>query len=257
MSRPNPGARPDVRDVVAGAVQDLRVGDGLDAARRGSRRGAARRGRDAQAPPPRHAHQRSSRAGASMTAACSSPSRSTASSVPNSGTPADEVVGAVDRVDVPADGRVRRPRCRTPRRPGRGRGRRRAIRAADHRARWPCRPGSRTSDRAWSRSARSRRKCARAIASASSQAASATSSQPRSSASVPRRRSRGPVGPNRGPLTTRIRSPVGSYSGSRATSNPIHSPNTSTSPRVPIAARPAAGRRRRSSARPRSRSRPR
>ncbi len=34
----------------------------------------------------------------------------------------------------------------------------------------------------------------------------------------------------------RIRSPVGSHSGSRATSNPIHSPKTSTSPRVPIAA---------------------
>ena len=34
----------------------------------------------------------------------------------------------------------------------------------------------------------------------------------------------------------RIRSPVGSHSGSRTTSNPIHSPKTSTSPRVPIAA---------------------
>ena len=35
----------------------------------------------------------------------------------------------------------------------------------------------------------------------------------------------------------RILSPAGSYSGSRATSKPIHSPKTSTSPRVPIAAR--------------------
>ncbi len=33
----------------------------------------------------------------------------------------------------------------------------------------------------------------------------------------------------------RILAPSGSYSGSRATSKPIHSPKTSTSPRVPIA----------------------
>ena len=50
------------------------------------RRGACPRLR-AQAPPPRCAHQRSSKAGADMTAAWSSPSRSTASRVPNSGTP--------------------------------------------------------------------------------------------------------------------------------------------------------------------------
>ena len=41
----------------------------------------------AHAPPARHAHQRSSSAGADRTAAWSSPSRSTASSVPNSGMP--------------------------------------------------------------------------------------------------------------------------------------------------------------------------
>ena len=49
----------------------------------------------------------------------------------------------------------------------------------------------------------------------------------------------------------RIRALSGSYSGSRMTSKPTQSPNTSTSPRVPIGGR-AAGRRRRSSARPRS-----
>ncbi len=51
----------------------------------------------------------------------------------------------------------------------------------------------------------------------------------------------GPVDPERlAPAHTtahdRIRSPVGSYSGSRATSNPTCCPKTSTSPRVPNAA---------------------
>ncbi len=42
---------------------------------------------DAQAPPPRQANQRSRRAGALMTPTCISPSRSTPSKVPKSGTP--------------------------------------------------------------------------------------------------------------------------------------------------------------------------
>jgi hypothetical protein len=41
----------------------------------------------AHAPPPRQAAQRARRAGAEITAACSSPSRSTASRVPKTGTP--------------------------------------------------------------------------------------------------------------------------------------------------------------------------
>ena len=66
------------------------------------RRGASSSTLRAHAPPPRRAHQRSCSAGAETTAAWSSPSCSTARSVPNSGHAADEVVGAVDRVDVPA-----------------------------------------------------------------------------------------------------------------------------------------------------------
>ena len=68
------------------AVEHLGVVERRDARDTRSRRGASPRLR-AQAPPARHAHQRSSSAGADMTAAWSSPSRSTASSVPNSGTP--------------------------------------------------------------------------------------------------------------------------------------------------------------------------
>lgn len=45
-----------------------------------------------------------------------------------------------------------------------------------------------------------------------------------------------PLGPELG-AHAQILAPSGSHSGSRAISNPIHSPNTSTSPRVPIAAR--------------------
>ena len=101
---------------------------------------------------------------------------------------AHEVVGAVDRVDVPAHAGLAGLRRRTPRRPGHGRGRPPVIRSR-MRASMAV-SASVTNVRSGLVSmCRSRRKWPRAMTSASSQAAWATSSQPRSSASVPSRRS--------------------------------------------------------------------
>ena len=98
------GGEPGRLDVVPGAVQHLGVLEGRRPGRRGSP--AAPRcpaAPTAQAPPPRRAYQRSRSAGADTTPSWSWPSTSRARSVPNSGHAADEVVGPVDRVDVPAD----------------------------------------------------------------------------------------------------------------------------------------------------------
>ena len=94
----------------------------------------------AHAPPPRCAHQRSSRAGADRHAGLELAVALDREERPEQRHAADVVVGAVDRVDVPADRRVARLRCRTPRRPGRGPGRRRPG-ARGSAARSPCRPG--------------------------------------------------------------------------------------------------------------------
>ena len=151
---------------------------------------------------------------------------------------ADEVVGAVDRVDVPADRRVGGlaavlladeavigERVEEP--------------AADHPLDRRCRPGSRTTCRAWSRSGGRagnaagrrrpprRRRPARRPASRAARRPCRAGTRPTSPAPKRRRRTG----------HARILAPAGSYSGSRATSKPIQSPKTSTSPRVPMAAR--------------------
>ena len=61
----------------------------------------------AHAPPPRRAYQRLPSAGALTTPTCSSPSRSMPDQRAEQRHPAHEVVGAVDRVEVPADAGVR------------------------------------------------------------------------------------------------------------------------------------------------------
>ena len=187
---------------------------------------------------PASAHQRSSSAGADRTAAWSSPSRSTASSVPNKGMPRMKLwvpsIGSMyQRIDASAASLP----YSSPMRPWSGNASSepsRIIRSISVSA-WVTNDLSGLVE-IW----RSRRKCRRATTSASSQAASATSSQPRSSASVPRRNAGRPVRrrrPHRRVAHARILAPSGSYSGSRATSKPIQSPKTSTSPRVPMAAR--------------------
>ena len=203
------------------------------------RRGASPRLR-AQAPPPRCAHQRSSSAGADMTAAWSSPSRSTARSVPNSGTPADVVVGAVDRVDVPAHRCIARLGAvlladEAVVREGVGQA------LADH--------ALRSAVSAWVTNvrsglvviSRSRRKCARRddVGLVAGRLGDLEPAAKLGVGAAPERG--GPVGAE-GPAGSRsgherILALSGSYSGSRATSKPIHSPKTSISPRVPIAAR--------------------
>ena len=77
----------------------------------------------AHAPPPRRAYQRWRRAGAETTAELELAVDLEGQERPEEGHPADEVVGAVDRIDVPAAARRPRPPSRTPRRRGRGRGR--------------------------------------------------------------------------------------------------------------------------------------
>ena len=209
------------------------------------RRGASSSTPRAHAPPPRRAHQRSRSAGAEMTAAWSSPSRSTARSVPNSGHAADEVVGPVDRVDVPAgrgvaglgavllaDEPVVRVRRRDPRpddpldrRVGLGHERPVGLRrdlevAAEHRS------GDHVglvAGRVGEREPRLELRL-RHGSSAALQAAPNPPDWSRASADRSATRSR------------RIRAFVGSQSGSRTTSKPTHSPKTSISPRVPIGA---------------------
>ena len=104
-ARRSPACRP-ARDVLAAAAVDqLRV---LDRAppRETRIRPPRRPGRRFHAPPPRHAHQRSRIAGAEITPTWSSPSCSTAEQRPEQRHAADEVVGAVDGVDVPAGRRA-------------------------------------------------------------------------------------------------------------------------------------------------------
>ena len=82
----NPGARPDASMSYA---EPYRIWASANSVTSETRigRGAESSALRAHAPPPRRDHHRSWSAGADMTAAWSSPSRSTASSVPNSGTP--------------------------------------------------------------------------------------------------------------------------------------------------------------------------
>ncbi len=187
----------------------------------------------AQAPPARHAHQRSSSAGADMTPGLELAVALHGEQGPEQRHATDVVVRAVDRVDVPAHRRVAGLR---------------AVLLADepwsgNAARSRSRIRASIAVSAWVTNVRSglvsivrsRRKWARAMPSASSQAAWATSSQPRSSASRPAAQPRRPVAPERRAAHARIRSPAGSHKGSRMTSKPIQSPNTSTSPRVPMA----------------------
>ena len=106
------------------AVQDLGILERSDARHADPpRRRSLPAAPTAHAPPPRQAYQRSRerRRGHDRRPGARRRARR-ASSVPNSGHAADEVVGAVDRVDVPADRARRRPPCRTPRRRGRGPG---------------------------------------------------------------------------------------------------------------------------------------
>ena len=109
----------------------------------------------------------------------------------------DEVVGAVDRVDVPADPGVAGLRRRTPRRPARGPGRRPRIRSRITRS--IARSATVTNERSGFRSAgTSRRNWWSAIASATSQAASEKSSHSRSCASGTRRSEADQSGPKEG-----------------------------------------------------------
>ena len=161
------------------------------------------------------------------TPAWSSPSASTPSNVPNSGTPRMKLCGPVDRVDVPADRRLAASDRRIPRRRGRGRECVAAIRSRIIRS---------IAVSACGHERRSGLRVDLEVAPEVPQGdrvglvagARANASQASSSASARRSPSRRSV------RHERIRSPFGSYSGSRATSKPTHSPNTSTSPRVPM-----------------------
>ena len=151
----------------------------------------------AHAPPPRAANQRSRSAGADMMPTWRMPSRSTASSVPKSGTPRTKLC-------VPSIGSMYQrtsalaaPPCRIPRRRGRVRDRRRAMRSRSR--------GSMalsacvTSDRSglaliW----RSRRKCAHRDPVGLVDPAQGALEPARSSASVPRRRAALRSAPDRG-----------------------------------------------------------
>ena len=99
-----PGARPDA---TMSWPEPYRTWASSSEATRDTwiRRGASPRLR-AHAPPPRHAHQRSSSAGADMTDGLELAVALDREQRPEQRHAADEVVGAVDRVDVPADGRV-------------------------------------------------------------------------------------------------------------------------------------------------------
>ena len=128
-----------------------------------------------------------------MTDACISPSRSTASSVPNSGTPRMKLwVPSIGSMYQRTDASPASVPYSSPTSPWSGKASRmraRIIRSIAVSA-WVTNVRSGFVS-IW----RSRRKCDRAIVSASSQAAIATSSQPRSSASVPRRREADQSGP--------------------------------------------------------------
>ena len=222
---PAPPRTPRCR--AATTVQDLGIGEradprDTDPARRPAAGHRADRPRAATAPrlPALAERRRAHDAGLELAVALDREQR------PEQRHAAHEVVGAVDRVDVPADGARRRPPCRIPRRRGRGPGTRAAIRSRISRS---------IAVSAWVTNVRSglvsmtrsRRKCS----SAMRVGLVAAGQREREPGVVARRRVLRVVG------HARILAPSGSYSGSRATSKPTHSPKTSTSPRVPIAAR--------------------
>ena len=200
------------------------------------RRAASPRSR-AHAPPPRHAHQRSSSAGADRTRRLELAVALDREQRPEQGHAADEVVGAVDRVDVPADRRV---------------GGLAAVLLADEaviRERVEEAPADHPLDLGVGLGHERLVGLGRDLEVAPEMpprhevrlvAGGERDVQPAAQLGV--RTAPEPGRPFRAEARrrighARILAPVGSYSGSRATSKPIQSPKTSTSPRVPIAAR--------------------
>ena len=159
-----PGRQPARLDLVGRAVQDLGVVERGDAATRGSAAGPRPRpeGVDRpRSPAPPRVPALAERRRADMTPTLELAVALDGEQRPEQRHAAHEVVGAVDRVDVPAD----------PAGAGLGAvlladeavvgvGAQRSARGSA--ARWPGRPASRTSGLAWSRSTRSRRKCVHA-----------------------------------------------------------------------------------------------